>query len=33
MVPFIAMRVAALLDVRGQRRHCGREIEYTALLM
>src|ERR1700722_10157761 len=34
MVPFIAMRVTALLDVRRlhwlpRHRHCGREIEYT----
>ena len=36
MVPFIAMRVTALLDVHGlhwliRRRHCGGEIEYTVV--
>jgi hypothetical protein len=36
MVPSIAMRVTALLDVRGlhwltRRRHCGGKVEYTVL--
>jgi hypothetical protein len=38
MVPFIAMRVTALLDVRGlhwliRRRHCGGEIEYAVFTL
>ena len=38
MVPFIAMRVTALLDVRGlhwliRRGHCGGEIEYTVFTL
>jgi hypothetical protein len=38
MVPFIAMRVTALLDVRRlhwltRHRHCGGEIEYTVFTL